>query len=262
MSSDTNPGANPEPARPEPARRATEADRPRTALVAGGTGGLGSALVELLLQRGEQVCVPWIVEDQADELRARHADAVADGRLRLSESDVADPDQLAALLDVLHADWGPLWLACSAVGGWAGGTTVDDLDDVTLLERMMLLNLRTALVVAREGLRHMGPAGGRIVLVGSRTVFHPAKGQAVYTAAKAAIHSLVQTLAEELSGSGRTANAIVPKVIDTPANRATMPNADHARWVPPRDIAKVIAWLGTAESWPVSGALIPVYGDA
>lgn len=244
------------------APRTTEAERPRTALVAGGTGALGSALVDLLLGRGEQVCVPWVVEPEADDLRAAHADALAQGRLRLSQCDVADSDQLAALLDVLQADWGPLWLACSAAGGWAGGTPVERLDDVTLLERMMLLNLRTALVVAREGLRHMGEAGGRVVLVGSRTVLHPAAGQAVYTAAKAGVHSLVQTLAEELRGTGRTANAVVPKVIDTPANRQSMPDATHERWVPPRDIAKVVAWLASADAWPVSGAIIPVYGDA
>jgi NAD(P)-dependent dehydrogenase (short-subunit alcohol dehydrogenase family) len=240
----------------------TESDRPRTALVAGGSGALGSALVELLLGRGEQVCVPWIVEAEAEALRAAYGEAVRDGTLRLSECDVADPDQVAALLDVLEADWGPLWLACSTVGGWEGGDAVADLDDITLLDRMVRLNLRTAMLVAREGLRHMGEAGGRIVLVGSRTVWYPAADQAAYTAAKAGVLALVETLAVELRGTGRTANAVVPKIIDTPANRALMPDADHARWVQPGAVAAVMAWLGSAESWPVSGAAIPVSGDA
>jgi NAD(P)-dependent dehydrogenase (short-subunit alcohol dehydrogenase family) len=242
--------------------RVAEHERPRTALVAGGGGALGVAVVEHLLERGEQVCVPWVVPAEADELRRRHADAVEKGRLRLSEVDAADPDQIAALLDVLQADWGPLWLACSLVGGWAGGTDVVDLDDVSLLDRMMRLNLHTALVVAREGLRHMGDAGGRVVLVSSRTVRYPAAGQAAYTAAKASVMALVETLAEELRGTGRTANAVIPKVIDTPANRAAMPAADHTRWVPPAAIARVIGWVASADSWPVSGAGIPVYGDA
>jgi NAD(P)-dependent dehydrogenase (short-subunit alcohol dehydrogenase family) len=237
-------------------------ERPRTALVAGGGGVLGGAVVGVLLDRGERVCVPWRSPSEADRLRDRHADALREGRLRLSECDVADGDQVAALLDVLRADWGPLWLACSTVGGWAGGTPVAELADPALFDRMMLLNLRTAAVVAGEGLRHMGPAGGRIVLVGSRTVSVPAGGQAAYSAAKAGVHSLVATLAEELRGTGRTANAVVPKVIDTPENRASMPDADHDRWVPARAIAKVVAWLGSAESWPVSGAAIPVYGDS
>lgn len=231
-------------------------ERPRTALVAGGTGVLGSAVVEVLLGRGEKVCVPFYDESEAARLRAANADAVAEGRLRLSECDVADPDQLAALLDVLQADWGPLWLACSTVGGWAGGATVEDMHDLTLLDRMLLLNLKTAAVVAAEGLRHMGDAGGRVVLVSSRTALRPASGQAAYTAAKAGVLSLVGTLAVELAGTGRTANAVVPDVIDTPANRASMP--DREQWLSPRAIAKVISWLGSAEAWPVNGAAIPV----
>jgi NAD(P)-dependent dehydrogenase (short-subunit alcohol dehydrogenase family) len=235
-------------------------ERPRTALVAGGSGALGSGVVEVLLGRGEQVCVPWVVEAEAEALRNAQPDAIRDGQLRLSQCDVADRDQLAALLDVLRADWGPLWLACSLVGGWAGGAPVAELEDLTLLDRMLLLNLRTAATVAAEGLRHMGDDGGRVVLVGSRTVLRPAAGQAAYTAAKAGVLSLVHTLAEELRGTGRTANAIVPGVIDTPANRRSMPDSDHERWVPPRAIGKVVAWLASADSWPVSGASIPVYG--
>ena len=239
-----------------------EQDRPRTALVAGGTGALGGAVVELLLERGERVCVPWVDRDEADRLRDAHAAAEREGVLRLSECDVAKPDQLAALLDVLRADWGPLWLGCSLAGAWAGGTAVRDMDDVALLDRMLRVNLRTALVVAREGLRHMGPAGGRLVFVGSRTVERPAAGQAAYTAAKAGVVSLVATLAEELRGTGRTANAVVPRVIDTPANRRAIPDARHDRWVPPRAIARVVAWLAGPDAWLVSGAAIPVHGDS
>jgi NAD(P)-dependent dehydrogenase (short-subunit alcohol dehydrogenase family) len=239
-----------------------EHERPRTALVAGGTGALGSAVVDLLLERGEQVCVPWVDAEGSSRLRERHADALSDGRLRLSECDVADPDQCAALLDVLEADWGPLWLACSVVGGWGGGQTVEQLDDLSILDRMLTTNLRTAFVVAREGLRHMGGQGGRVVLVGSSTAHRPAARQAAYSAAKAGVLSLVGTLAVELKGSGRTANAVVPTVIDTPANRAAMPDADHSRWTPPRDIARVIAWLGSADSWVVNGAAVPVPGPA
>ena len=242
--------------------RAQESTRPRTAFVAGGSGALGQAVVTRLLDAGERVCVPWIAASEAERLRAAFPDQLDSGRLRLSECDVADGDQAAALLDVLAADWGPLWLACSLAGGWSGGTSVEELDDLSVLDLMLHLNLRTATVVAREGLKHMGPAGGRVVLVASRTALVPAAGQAAYSAAKAGVLSLVATLAEELRGSGRTANAIVPKVIDTPANRAAMPGADHGRWVPPEAIADVIAWLGSAASWPISGAAIPVYGDA
>jgi len=242
--------------------RPTETQRPRTAFVAGGSGQLGQAVVARLLADHHRVCVPWVADKEAEHLRERFAGELDRGELRLAQCDVADGDQVAALLDVLHADWGPLWLACSLVGGWAGGTPVEELDDLTVLDRMMLLNVRTATAVAREGLRHMGPEGGRVILVSSRTALIPAAGQAAYSAAKAAVMSLVATLAEELRGSGRTANAIVPKIIDTAANRAAMPDADFDRWVTPEAIAGVIAWLTTVESWPISGAAIPVYGDA
>jgi NAD(P)-dependent dehydrogenase (short-subunit alcohol dehydrogenase family) len=237
-----------------------DTSRPRTALVAGGTGALGRSLVSVLLERGERVCVPWIVEEEAAALRGEHEAAVSTGALRLSRCDVADPDQAAAL-HVLEADWGPLWLACSLVGGWAGGVPVEEMDDITLLDRMLTLNLRTAAIVAREGLRHMGAAGGRVICVGSATVTTPAAGQAAYTAAKAGVLSLVASLAVELRGSGRTANAVVPTAIDTPANRRAMPDADHHRWTPPPAIARVIAWLASAEAWPVNGAAVPVPGD-
>lgn len=240
----------------------TEEQRPRTALVAGGTGGLGRAVVEALLARGESVCVPWRTERDAVALREAHPDALSQGRLRLSQCDVADHDQVAALLDVLQADWGPLWLACSAVGAWAGGTPVADLHDLTVLDRMLHVNLRSAFVVAHEGLRHMGREGGRIVLVGSRTAQRPAAGQAAYSAAKAALESLVATLALELRGTGVTVNAVVPGVIATAANAGALPDEVLARAVPPWAIAAVIAWLGTVESWPVSGAALPVAGDS
>lgn len=239
-----------------------EQQRPRTSLVAGGTGALGSALVATLLARGESVCVPWRDESKAERLRAVHQEAADEGRLRLSECDVTDPDQLAALLDVLRADWGPLWLACSTAGAWAGGTKVEDLDDLSVLEEQLRTNLRSAFVVAREGLRHMGDAGGRVVLVGARPVERPPAGQAAYTASKAGVHALVATLAAELRGSGRTANGVVPKVIDTPATRQAMPDADHDRWVSPQAIAKVMAWLASTESWPLTGAMVPVPGDS
>lgn len=237
-------------------------EAPRTALVAGGTGALGRAVTGELLTRGHRVCVPWTTEERAERLRDAHRQAAEEGRLRLSRCDVADPDQVAALLDVLRADWGPLWLACSLAGGYAGGVPIEDLDDVTLLDRMVRLNLRTATVVAREGLRHMGPDGGRVILVAARQAVRPGAGTGPYAAAKAGVVSLAGTLGVELKGTGRTANAVLPAMIDTPANRAAMPEADHSRWTPPAAIAKVIAWLATDDAWPISGAAIPVYGDS
>ena len=237
-------------------------DDTRTALIAGGGGALGRAVVAELLARGYRTCVPWVVADEAATLRAEHPEAVEADQLRLSETDATDPDEVAALLDVLRADWGPLWLACSTVGGYAGGSTVAELDDLTIVDRMLRLNLKTAFVVAREGLRHMGEDGGRLVLVGARQAIRPGGGDAPYAAAKSGVVSLVESLAAELRRTGRTANAVLPGMIDTQANREAMPSADHSRWTPPAAIAKVIAWLASDDAWLVSGAGIPVYGDS
>lgn len=234
----------------------------KNALVAGGGGALGRAVVAELLDAGYRVCVPWVVASEADGLREAHPEAVRDDDLRLSETDATEPDQVAALLDVLQADWGPLWLACSTVGGYAGGSDVAELDDLTLVDRMFRLNLRTAFVVAREGLRHMRADGGRVVLVAARQALRPGGGDAPYAAAKSGVLSLTESLAAELRRTGRTANAVLPGMIDTPGNRAAMPDADHDRWTPPEAIAKVIAWLSSDDAWVVSGAGIPVYGDS
>ncbi len=240
----------------------TRTDRPRTALVAGGGGALGQAVTRELLDRGERVCVPYIVDAEADALREAHPQALEDDRLRLTRADATDLDAMAAVLDVLTADWGDLWLACSVVGGFAGGTKVEDFDDVTTLERMLSLNVRSAFAVANRGLQAMGDAGGRLVLVGAAPALHPPAGLSTYAASKAAVHALVQSLGRELAGSGRTANAVAPTMIDTPGNRAAMPNADTSTWTPPEAIAEVIAWLASPEAWTVNGAIVPVPGNA
>lgn len=237
-------------------------DRPRTALVAGGTGALGHSIVARLLHDGERICVPFVDDAQAEELQSGNAAAVDTDRLRLVRGDATDPDALDELLQTATADWGPLWLACSAVGGFAGGTPVADHRDIAELERMLTLNLRSAFAVAGSGLRAMGDAGGRVVLVGAAPALRPPARLSTYAASKAGVHALVATLGRELAGSGRTANAVAPTMIDTPDNRRAMPDADRSTWTPPEGIADVVAWLASAEAWTVNGAIVPVPGDA
>lgn len=239
-----------------------DAERPRTAVVAGGAGALGRAVVARLLADGERVCAPELDTEHAGQLQAAHPEAADADRLRTPQCDATDPEQLSATLEVLTADWGPLWLACSVVGGFAGGTPVADHHDLDELDHMLSLNARSAFAVASAGLRAMGPVGGRVVLVGAAPAFKPPAKLATYAMAKAAVHALTQTLAREVAGTGRTANAVAPTMIDTPANRRAMPDADTSTWTPPEAIADVVAWLGSVESWTVNGALVPVPGDA
>lgn len=240
----------------------SDADRPRTAVVAGGAGALGRAVVARLLADGERVCVPELNDEHAEALRTTHPEAASEDRLRVTRCDAGDVEQLSATLEVLTADWGPLWLAGSVVGGFAGGTPVADHHDLGELERMLTLNAQSAFAVASAGLRAMSEEGGRVVLVGAAPALKPPPKLAPYAMAKAAVHALVQSLGRELAGSGRTANAVAPTMIDTPDNRRAMPNADTSTWTPPEAIADVVAWLASSRAWTVNGAIVPVPGDA
>ena len=107
-----------------------------------------------------------------------------------------------------------------------------------------------------------GGRGGRIANVSSRAAAVPAGGAIAYTVAKAGVAALTEALADELRGDNILVNAVVPSIIDTPANRAAMPAADHARWPKPAEIAAAIAWLISPRNTVTSGALVPVYGSA
>jgi NAD(P)-dependent dehydrogenase (short-subunit alcohol dehydrogenase family) len=146
------------------------------------------------------------------------------------------------------------------MGGFAGGKPLAETDDDTWV-RMMAVNLYGALYVTRAVLPYMLKVGyGRIVAVGSRSGAEPSPGLSAYNASKAALHSLIQTVAKETLGRGITANVLMPSIIDTPANRAAMPDADSSAWVKPAAIAQMMVWLCSQEAGDTSGALIPVYG--
>jgi len=148
------------------------------------------------------------------------------------------------------------------MGGFAGGTPVGATSDDDW-RRMMDLNLNSAFYMIRELLPAMLEAGsGRIVAVGSRTGVEPTANLSAYAVSKAALHTLIRTVALEVVGTGVTANAVLPGVIDTAANRKAMPRADYTRWVRPEAIAEVVLWLASAEAAEVNGALIPVYGKS
>jgi NAD(P)-dependent dehydrogenase (short-subunit alcohol dehydrogenase family) len=148
------------------------------------------------------------------------------------------------------------------VGGWAGGRDVDETDDVRF-ERMLDLNLRSAFYSVRAALPHLKQAGwGRIILVGSRAAVDYPSGQAAFNIAKAGVVALGKSVAQELDGTGVTANVLMPSVIDTPATRESLPFADYVNWPTPDEIAAVAEFLLSEESEVINGAEIPVYGRA
>jgi NAD(P)-dependent dehydrogenase (short-subunit alcohol dehydrogenase family) len=147
------------------------------------------------------------------------------------------------------------------VGGFAQGGRVHETP-IEQFERQFTLNLRPAYLVTSAAIPRMLAGGGTVVCVGTRAALRPFPGAAGYISSKAALLALVQALAAEYRDDGIRVNAVLPSVIDTPANRRDMPDADHGKWVKPEEIARVIQFLSSDASAPISGAHIPVYGRA
>lgn len=232
------------------------ATRDASVIVTGGTGGLGSAVVELLLERGWRTVVPWIVERELERLPPR------DG-LELIEADLFEQGSVERVVEIAAAaDAPPLRGLVNLVGGFAAGARIHETP-LEQFEAQFRLNLRPTYLLVQAAVPHMlEHAGGSIVCVGSRAALQPFRGAAGYIASKAAVIAFAQAVSTEYLKDGIRCNAILPSVIDTPANRKAMPNAEHDRWVKPAEIAGVIAHLLSPASAPTSGAAIPVYGKA
>ena len=223
-------------------------------LIAGGTGALGSAVVRDLLDAGHDVTVTWIVDRELERARDELGD-----RVEFVRADLMDPaggaDEAVAAVDDLEA-------VVDLVGGVSSGPLVHETswDD---FERMLRLNLAPAFNLAHAARpRLVERGGGAIVAVSARAALRPFSGAAGYITAKAAVIAFIQALDAEYRKQGVRANAILPSVIDTPANRRDQPDADHSNWVQPADIARVVRHLVSDDAAVTSGGAIPVYGRA
>ena len=227
-----------------------------TAIVTGGTGGLGAAVVTRLLDDGWRVVVPWVVERELERVERRPG-------LELTHADVTDPEAVQSVVAAAVAsDGAPLGGLVNLVGGFAAGGRVHETP-LEEFEQQFRLNLRPTYLVTQAALPPMiDRGGGAIVCVGTRAAVQPFKGAAGYISSKAAVIAFAQAIAVEYRDDGIRCNVILPSVIDTPANRASMPKADHDRWVKPAEIATVISHLLSPDAAPTSGAAIPVYGRA
>jgi NAD(P)-dependent dehydrogenase (short-subunit alcohol dehydrogenase family) len=226
-----------------------------TAIVTGGTGGLGTAVVERLLSDGWRVVVPWIAPEELERLAPREG-------LELVEADLFEEQGAEQVVSTATSPGAPpLRGLVNLVGGFSAGGRVHETP-VEEFERQFRLNLRPTYLVTQAAIPLVDQGSGSIVCVGSRAALAPFAGAAGYIASKAAVIAFAQAVSKEYLDSGIRCNAILPSVIDTPANRAAMPNADRDRWVKPAEIAAVIAHLVSPASAPTSGAAIPVYGRA
>ena len=228
----------------------------RIVLVTGGSGALGQAITRRFLDAGDTVCVPWIVDKERERLE-KSVGGETRARLLLERCDVGDDAAMERLVGAVVQRHRRLDVLVSAVGGFAMG----DLEhtDRALWDQMLALNLTTQYVAAHAVLPHMLAAGsGRIVAVASRAVVPPGGGLIGYTVAKAAVIAFVQALAAETKGRGVTANAVLPSTMDTPANRAAMPDVDPKTWVPVEAVADAIAYLAAPRSGHVNGTLLAI----
>jgi NAD(P)-dependent dehydrogenase (short-subunit alcohol dehydrogenase family) len=226
---------------------------PVTVLVSGGTGALGGAVLRELVESGWDVAATWLVERERERVESELGDSVA-----LVRADLMEPDGAAAAVEAAPE----LEAVVNLVGGFAAGPYVHETEPDDFMG-MIRLNLLPAFLLARAAMPRLVERGaGAFVGVSARPALQPFPGAAGYVTGKAALLAFVQTLDAEYRGSGVRCNAILPSVIDTPANRAAQPDADHSRWVPPGQIAKVVRFLVSEDSAPTSGAAIPVYGLA
>lgn len=216
-------------------------------VVTGGTGALGAAVVELLLARGQTVHLPIMEEALPAYLPWRARVHAVPGVSLEREDDVAK----------FYGALPSLWASIHLVGGFAmAPVTETSLAD---FEKQWRLNTTTCFLACREAVRAM-KHGGRIVNVAARPALTPTAGMIAYATAKAGVAALTQALAAEVLAQGILVNAVVPSIIDSPANRAAMPNADHASWPRPAQLAETIAFLASEQNALTTGTLVPVYG--
>jgi len=222
-------------------------------IVTGGTGALGGAVVKAFLDAGHRVL----------SVGGHHeSDSVQNDRLLHARYDLTLADSAAQLVDEAIAKLGSFEVVVHTMGAFAGGEPVQKTSN-DIWNTMLSVNLNAAFFLMRAVIPHLlEQKRGRVLAVGSRSAIQPAGGLSAYVVSKAGLQALIATLALELTGSGVTANTVLPSVIDSPANRKAMPRADFSRWVKPEAIANLLLWLASDDTAAVNGAAIPVYGNA
>lgn len=233
----------------------------KVAIVTGGAGALGTAVVSVLLGAGAAVAVPYLLDGDLDALRQR-AQIPSTAPISGAAIDLTNEDHVTSYYAEVAKNYGGIDIVINLAGGFGGGTPVHTTP-WSLWQQQLDMNLKTAVLSCKAAIPHMlSRGGGSIVNVGTRTATHSGANLSAYSASKRAIFQLTEALADELREQHITANAILPSVIDTPANRQGDPTAGGGRWVKPEEIARAILFLVGPDARIISGALIPVYGRA
>ena len=228
----------------------------KVVLVTGASGNLGQVVArEFAAQRAKLV----LVAREAEALKALAGELQTESMTEAA--DLGDPASVDALVERIEARFGGIDVLVHTVGGYAAGKPVHETD-VDVLEKMINLNVRPIFVTAGRVAKSMVArgAGGKIVVVLAKSALKGSARNAAYTASKAAAQRIVESMALELRDLGINVNAVLPSTIDTPVNRAEMPNADPAKWVTTKDLADTILFLASAQADKIHGASLEVYG--
>jgi NAD(P)-dependent dehydrogenase (short-subunit alcohol dehydrogenase family) len=222
----------------------------RGCIVTGGFGALGAAVAQTLRERGAKVA---LID------RAPAGAAAPDGAIAFGGIDLADPAATKRVIDEAASQLGGLYALVNVAGAFRFETVAEG--DVATWDFLYSVNLKTALCASKAALPHLSSGGtGRIVNIGAGAAAKASAGMGAYAASKAGVARLTEALSEEVKAKGITVNAVLPSIIDTPANRKDMPKADFAKWVRPEAIGELIAFLLSDEASAITGALIPISG--
>lgn len=218
----------------------------KVALIAGGSGALGQKVALAFAQAGARVIT---VDRNTPSVQAK-------GRLAI-KADVTNEAEVQTLVNDVVREAGRIDVLVNLVGGFATGRVTET--DAALWQRMLAMNLTAGFVLSKAVLPHMlERRAGRILHVAARAAVEPFPGAAAYIVSKSGLVALIRALSLEVAGTGVTTNGVLPSTMDTPANRASMPDADPTKWVKPESVAKLLIFLSSDEADQINGTLIPM----
>jgi NAD(P)-dependent dehydrogenase (short-subunit alcohol dehydrogenase family) len=222
-------------------------------VITGAAGTLGAAVARAFLTAGAKVALIDRAPASHDPLKD-----TADAHVFLEGVDLTDPAEARRAMEAAASTLGGIDVLVNIAGGFRWETIAEG--SLETWDFLYSINLKTALCACKAALAHLPADRGRIINVGAAAAAKAGAGMGAYAASKAGVAKLTEALAEELKDKGVTVNAVLPTIIDTPANRADMPQADFARWVEPQALADVVLFLSSHAARAITGASILVAG--
>jgi NAD(P)-dependent dehydrogenase (short-subunit alcohol dehydrogenase family) len=229
----------------------------KVVIVTGSSGNLGSAVARAFLTAGANLV---LVDRAADRLRENFPEIAASPDHLLAEADLINPAAVQNMVGAAVERFGRIDALANTVGGYRAGTPLHETP-LDTLDFMLDLNARTVFILGQALAPQMIQQGyGKIVTVAARAGLEGKKNMAAYSAAKSAAIRLTESMSAELKAFGINVNCVLPGTIDTPQNRAEMPNADFGKWVSPQALADAILFLASDAARAIHGVALPVYG--